>query len=349
MNRKKTLNILVVLFYIIFVFSCLTKEGWKTEKEKNLLLREAYESCDYDQALRFLKLGATYDNDQALYYVKFGTDGEIALSESKIPLLFDIYLKLEKGDNTVVNLFNYYLEHRKECFEEEIEFLYKGHTRGWQTIGSYIANFGRLEILKRLANNKININSKKTRAENTALFNVACRWEDFPGYKIMILGPVDGREKLERLNILLDAGADVTLRLDGSNGTIFHYFSWWPVNEDFEGVLNRFIEKGADIAVKDNEDRSAIYYAIYPRASFTDYEAYITYLLKHGLEATNEDNNAFSMFYPKNIDDSIEEFNERKEKWKNDIGIQSKLKRLENFLRTHNMNLLLPVSINGYE
>jgi len=321
MIRKNTLNVLVVLFYILFVFSCLTKEGWKIESEKNveqnLLLKEAYESSDYDQALHYLKLGA---------------NGKIVISESKMPLLFDIYLKLENGDNTIVHLFNYYLEHRKECFEEDIDLLFKG-----QTIGSYIANFGSLETLKKLADNKININSKKARAENTALFNVAGRMEDYHGDKKMILGPVDGGEKLKRLHVLLDAGADATLRLDGSNGTIFHYFSWWPVNEDFEGVLDRFIEKGANITTIDNLDHSAIYPAIYPRASFTNYEAYITYLLKHGLEVTNDDFNAFYMFYPKNIGVSTEEFNIIKEKWENDIEIQSKLKRLKNFLMKHNI------------
>lgn len=335
MIKKNNLWLLILSFIYIIFFSCLSKGSEKTENENtvkkidrqtplrleqqdfddrnNVLLIKAYESGDYNQSLHYLKLGA---------------NGKVLLSDGKTPVLLDIYLKYENGDDTVFDLFNYFLEKRKECFEHDIDLLYKG-----QTIGSYIAHFGTLDTLKKLAANKININSKKARAENTALFNVACRTEDYPGNKQTVYGPVNGKEKLERLYILLEAGADVTLRRELGNGTIFHYFNWWPIDESFEDLLDKFVERGADIYAKDNEGHSVIYSAVQPYALITNYEAYINYLLNRGLEFTEKDYYIIYMFFPKMIgDNSIEEFNERKKKWENDEEIQGKLKKLEEYL-----------------
>ena len=330
--RKNAFYILLV-FLLLVVFSCLMKQN-DIGKNENIVIQEFEQSNDKNfeekedqNGLFLIKAYENGDINQVLHYLEMGIDCKLLLSDGKTPLLFDIYMKYENGDAAVEELFMYFLEYKKECFEAYIDHLYKG-----QTIGSYIAMFGSLDTLKKLSANKIIINSYKALADTSALFNVACRTSDYTGNKGMFLGPVIGKEKLERLKVLLDAGADVTLRGTGGK-TIFHYFNWWPIDNDFKEILDIFIIKGADITAKDISGHSAIYYAIYPDALNTNYEAYIKYLQMHGVEVTDDDFNAFYMFRPKMIgDDSTEEFNKRVEKWENDVDRQIKLKMLEEFL-----------------
>ncbi|MDR1896568.1 MAG: hypothetical protein LBR10_07250, partial [Prevotellaceae bacterium] len=208
--------------------SVVTPQIEKNERitnEIDMMLKEAYVTGNYAKALDFLQHGAS---------------GSVYL-DSNVPLLYDLYKNYEQGLVGTDLLFEYYLRNRKNCFKDFLDGIYPD-----QTVGSYIAHFGSLDLLQKMADEKIPINSEKENPEDTALFDmVAAEWtynmanQTFGGLKY------NEKEKRRRIRLLLEAGADVTLLRTYDGGTIFHSFRWYPEEEDFTDVLDKMIELGA--------------------------------------------------------------------------------------------------------
>jgi hypothetical protein len=259
------------IFLLVFAFlvSCSTE---KIKIDKDELLKNAYLKNDYSECLELLK------NDE---------DGIVFL-KPKYPLLYDIirqYLDKKKRTEEIETLFNYYIENKKSAFESSMEAVYP-----LQTIGSYLSHIADIQLLQLLVKNHININSPYEWANDTALFEV-CRKEKNRRVENEYLGILNiyDHEKKERLELLLEAGANVTLIDNETGGTIFHYFNWWPANEDFSPLLDTMIKMGADINKKSEEGFSCLYFHLGPFALDQNTEAYINYLIDRGIKVTNDD------------------------------------------------------------
>jgi hypothetical protein len=281
-------KILALLPLILLLSNCP-----KQNKDKNELLLEAYTGGDYVKCLEILKDGA---------------DGRIDLNPSTpdCPVLFDIclnYLDSESRMPEIEELFNFYLKNRKEAFEDSIKGVHPA-----QTVGSYLARFAPVELLRQIAREKININSPDEckldeYGISTAIFELA---------GINMRSPISSRyfydltvnieEKKIRMELLLDAGAYVNLTADDFGRTIFDYFSWYPMEEDFAGLLDRMIEKGADLFNKTRNGYSCIRMMLNPFALQQNAEAYLEYAISRGLEVTEDDLDVFYRFWSRYMD-----------------------------------------------
>jgi hypothetical protein len=70
---------------------------------------------------------------------------------------------------------------------------------------------------------------------------------------------------------------------------MFHYFDWYPFEEDYTELLDRMIEKGADLFKKDQNGYSCIEYAVGAFALEKNTEAYLEYVISRGLHVTKDD------------------------------------------------------------
>jgi hypothetical protein len=210
--------------------------------------------------------------------IKNGATGSVYL-DSDIPILFDIYKKYNEGEVLINELFDFYVKNKKKCFSDTLNGIYPD-----QTVGSYIAHFGNIDLLKIFAEEQVPINSKKELPEDTALFNLASALLNYRMTN-QTFGPLkySKTEKLERLNILLDAGADATLLCSYNKGTIFHVFKWYPEEEDFTEVLNKMLAQGANIKARDSNGNTAIFATLDVDVFNTNAEYYISYLLTRQL------------------------------------------------------------------
>jgi len=263
-------KISIQFLMIVLLVSC-------SKQDKNILLLKAYSNDDYAKCLDILRDGA---------------DGRIDFLEPNHPILFDIcrkYLDTEKRSREIEELFVFYLENRKKAFEDSIRGIYPK-----QTIGSYLARFASDELLKQIAQEKININSSEERDYNTVMFELARIRKGMPIRSDFYDNlAVNENEKKERMELLLEAGADVTLIHDKMKATIFHAFIWYPMEEDYTELLDRMIEKGADLFQKDANGHSCISYKVQFYALESNTEAYLAYVISRGLEVTEEDLDEF--------------------------------------------------------
>jgi hypothetical protein len=255
----------------ITLFCCKTESVVKypetpSEDEK---LKNAYIAEDYHTVLDCLKNGA---------------DGGVFF-DNGMSILFDVYQKYDKGNTKIDEIFEYYLSCRQRCFKDPIQLFGKYEK---QTVGSYLALFGNIDLIRRIAKEKIPINSPKEPFNDTALFLLAGSITNELSHSSF--GAIENNflEKHERLNLLLDAGADATRRTNRGY-SIFIEFQWYPKDEDFTDVLDRMLEQGADILAKDDHGRSALTWAVYPFALDVNSERYIEYLISHGVEVTQDD------------------------------------------------------------
>jgi|TergutMp193P3_1026864.scaffolds.fasta_scaffold00779_13 hypothetical protein len=261
------------------------------DKNENELLLKAYTDGDYVKCLEILK---------------DGTDGRIVYSppppDYPIPVLFDIcrkYLYDESSPPEIEELFYYYLKNRKEAFEDSIRRVHQD-----QTIGSYLARFAPVELLRQIAQEKININSPEEDFFDTAIRelgsidaenSISSRY--FNDLNFNNLTPNVVEEKKIRMELLLDAGADVTL-IDGYWGQgIFHYFRWYPLEEDFTEVLDKMIEKGADLFARSANRNTCIHFMLNDLALDQNTELYLEYVISRGMEVTRDDLSTFSRFW----------------------------------------------------
>jgi len=270
-------EVLVLLPLILLLSNCP-----KQNKTENELLLEAYTNGDYVKCLEILKDGA---------------DGRINIKPPLFPdypILFDIcrkYLDNESGMPEIEELFNFYLKNRKEAFEDSITKTIPTT----QTVGSYLARFADVELLRQIAQEKININSPyeweldEYSLVSTAIYELALenRGSNIHSRYFNDL-LINADEKKIRMELLLDAGADVS-RTDGRNATIFSYFCWYPMEEDFTGLLDKMIEKGADLFHRDSGGESCIRFMF--NFSILDHntERYLEYAISRGLEVTKKD------------------------------------------------------------
>jgi len=102
-------------------------------------------------------------------------------------------------------------------------------------------------------------------------------------------------EKKIRMELLLEAGVDVTA-VSVNNETIFNYFCWYPFEEDYSELLDKMVEKGADLFFRDPNGNTYIYHKINNLASNT--EAYLEYLISRGLHVTEKDLFKFAGLFP---------------------------------------------------
>ena len=234
---------------------------------------EAYSNSDYTKCLEILQNGA---------------DGRIDYIKTDYPILFDIcqkYLDNDKKSREITELFIFYLKNRKEAFEDSIRGIYQK-----QTVGSYLARFASVELLKQIVQEKININSPEELSNNTAIYELSMINKGYPGHSDVFHDfMIDIDEKKIRMELLLNAGADVTLVNSNSEATIFHFFSWYPMEEDFSELLDRMIENGADLFRRDKNGYSCIFYMVQIFALDKNIEAYLEYVISRGLKVTEED------------------------------------------------------------
>jgi hypothetical protein len=256
--------------------------------DKSLL--EAYVNKDYAKCLEILQEGS---------------DGRIDYLKPNYPLLFDIchkYLNDAEKSPGIESLLDYYLKNRKAAFEDSIEGTYpdeiKERINPKQTVGSYLARFSTIELLRRIAQEKININSpgeyigdysipaiyELIKIDRNTEKKGGFRGRYFRDWKINI------EEKKIRIELLLDAGADVTL-VDNIFGTqtIFTLFRWYPFEEDYAKLLNKMTEKGADLFYKNRDGKSCIYHMLDNSALDSNTEVYLEYVISHGLHVTEID------------------------------------------------------------
>jgi len=307
-------KIIILFLLVLLLLSCSEqrKNVEKTNpnnKDKNVLLLKTYKNNDYVKCLKILKNGA---------------DGRIDYLKPDSPLLFDIYQKYQKylysNDDKkrqeLETLFNFYLKNRKAAFEDSIEGSFLDNIKKQlypkQTVGSYLSRFASVELLRQIVREKINISSPYEK-NNSAIFELS-RTDTLIGSGTPIYSKfynglaVRGEEKKIRMELLLDAGADVTLIDDESGTTIFHYFGWSPFEEDYTELLDRMIEKGADLFKRDRDGDSCIKYAVGSFALKSNTEAYLEYVISRGLHATEEDMLYFiSRWYKYIISDKITE------------------------------------------
>jgi hypothetical protein len=268
-NMGKTFLTIIIS---ITLFCCKTESVVKypetpSEDEK---LKNAYVAEDYDTVLDCLKNGA---------------DGGVFF-DNGMSILFDVYQKYDKGNTKIDEIFDYYLSYRKECFKDPVVLFGKCEN---QTVGSYIAHFGNIDLIRRIATEKIPVNSPKEDTTDTVLINLALA-SNVTELRHSTFGVIEYNllEKHERMNLLLDAGADATLQT-ADKKSIFLFFQWYPIDEDFTDVLDKMLKQGADIYAKDDLGRSALTWAVYPFALSVNSERYIEYLLRHGVEVTQDD------------------------------------------------------------
>jgi len=283
---------------VFLLLVCLLTNCPKQNKTENELLLEAYSNGDYVKCLEILKDGA---------------DGRIVYNppppDYPIPILFDIcrkYLYDESSLPEIEELFYYYLKNRKEAFEDSIRRVHQD-----QTIGSYLARFAPVELLRQIAQEKININSPDEEFFDTAIRELGSIdagnpiWSKYFNDIIFNnLIPNVIEEKKIRMELLLDAGADVTRTFTFNNGTIFHYFRWYPMEEDFTGLLDKMIEKGADLFRVDHNRFSCIHYML-PWALDQNIEAYLEYAISRGLEVRRRDLAEFRSEWSSYMDSGI--------------------------------------------
>jgi len=267
-------KISVFLLLVCLLTNC---QGRNVQKPNELLL-EAYTGGDYVKCLEILKDGA---------------DGRIDISPSTpdYPVLFDIclkYLDNESRTPEIEELFNFYLKNRKEAFEDSIKGVHPA-----QTVGSYLARFASVELLRQIAQEKININSPDEiildgyKFLSTAIYELASRTSKSIQSDYFYNLTINIDEKKIRMELLLDADADVT-SIHVFNGTIFHAFAWYPMEEDFTEVLDKMIEKGADLFYR-TEGRSCIYFMFSAFTLEHNVERYLEYAVSRGLEVTKAD------------------------------------------------------------
>jgi hypothetical protein len=305
----KTLKTLFVCSLLILICKCARSDisPHGSNVNKNELLKNAYLEKDYKKCLAILEDGA---------------DGVVDMGKA-IPLLYDIYQNYSNDEtrtDDMTALFNFYLIYRKNVFESSMAGVCPR-----QTVGSYIAHFGTIEMLEKLAENQISLISQYEKPEDTAFFNVASKMKDYPVYT-EIFGNIyinDG-EKKKRMQILLDAGIDVSLIIERTQRSVFHEFKWWPEDDDFTEILDRMIEKGANVQKTDHNGFSAVYVAIEAYALNHNAEAYIYYLISKGVAVTADDIAHFDYIYSKYMEQDEDE--------KDNSEIE-KLNRIKNLLK----------------
>jgi len=262
----------------------------KSEEELLLdkLLVEAYENDDYEKCIEILQRGS---------------DGRTDYLLPDCPLLLAIcqtYLDNNEKSQKIESLFDFYVKNRKAAFEDNIEVALEN--RGYigdeiyptQTVGSYLSRFANVELLWLLVQEKININSPNE-GDKSAIYELSVMDSNFQltsrVYRHLV---INAEEKRMRMELLLDAGADVTAVNNVSGATIFHFFRWFPFEEDYAGLLDRLTEKGADLFKKDRNGYSCIQYAVDAFALDYNTEAYLEYLISRGLEVVGEDLGLFN-------------------------------------------------------
>lgn len=264
---NKVLLVIVLLFLPV---NC-------SRHTKNELLIEAYGNNDYVKCIKILESGA---------------DGRIDYLRPNCPLLFDIcqqYVISRTKPPKVEELFYFYLKNRKAAFEDSISGAYKK-----QTVGSYLVRYASIELLQQIVQEKININSPDERNSDSYIFELARIERGSPLWSNIFTDLVMySDEKKERMLLLLDAGADVAL-IDEKRGTsIFHSFSWYPMEEDYTGLLDRMMENGANLFQRDVNGYSCIKYNVQIFALDQNIEAYLEYIIGRGLKVMDEDLAAF--------------------------------------------------------
>jgi hypothetical protein len=294
-------------------------ENNKTENIQESVGKEKNKKSDAELLLDKLLLEAYVNNDyvKCLEILQEGSDGRVDYLKPDYPLLFDIcqkYLDKTKRSPEIETLFDFYLKNRKAAFEDSIEGVYPT-----QTVGSYLSRFATVELLRLLVQEEININSpgeKKIRSDllfdlgtdetnmHSAIYELSwiCEGNPFHSkiYKMAVLNKelvIKAEEKKIRMELLLDAGADVTAVNSVFDATMFHYFNWYPFEEDYTELLDRMIEKGADLLKKSQNDYSCIFYAVNGFALKKNTEAYLEYVISRGLHATRDDLYEFASYW----------------------------------------------------
>ena len=277
-------KIVILFFFLILLLNCSGQEkdlkvsADRNVNDKNELLIEAYGNNDYEECLEILQSGA---------------DGRIDYLKPNYPILFDIcqkYLDSSKRSREIEELLNFYLKNRKDAFEDSISGIYSK-----QTVGSYLIRFASIELLQQIVKEKININSPDEKSCNSAIYELSMIDRGYPIRSDFFKDlKISDAEKIIRLELLLNAGSDVTLTNDETGATIFHFFSWWPMEENYTDLLDRMIENGADLFKKSKNGYSCIYYMVNDFALDKNTEAYLEYVISRGLEVTKEDLGQFN-------------------------------------------------------
>jgi hypothetical protein len=280
------MNKIAIFLLLVSLLSSCSKQS------DNELLLKAYKKQNYAKCLKILQNGA---------------DGRINYSKQDNPLLFDIcwkYLNSAEKSPGIESLLDFYLKNRKAAFEDSIygtyPEVYPEHMRGYnpkQTVGSYLSRFATVELLQRIVQEKININSPGEYIGHhsiPAIYEIVqinrntekeggFRGRYFSDWKINI------EEKKIRIELLLDAGADVTLvdKEFGGARTIFRFFEWYPFEEDYTRLLDKMTEKGADLFKRD-VNKNCMYYIFFNDMLDSNTEAYLEYLISRGLHVTED-------------------------------------------------------------
>ena len=272
-NKK----IIILFFVIILIVNCSRRNENILLQDENILLIKAYSSGDYIGCLEILQDGA---------------DGRIDYLQPNRPLLFDIcqkYLDVNKSSREIEELFAYYLKNRKKAFEDSIRGV---HPK--QTVGSYLARFASVDLLKQIVQEKININSPDETDLNSAIFELAGIRKGRPIHSDFFNNlAIDDGEKKVRMELLLDAGADVTLIHYQREANIFHIFGWYPIEEDYTELLDKMIENGADL-FHETWYGSCIFSITQDDPSVQNGEAYLEYVISRGLGVTKKDIGRFN-------------------------------------------------------
>jgi len=99
-----------------------------------------------------------------------------------------------------------------------------------------------------------------------------------------LVGRVDSIiDKKEKIEILLEAGADPSVSLPrGKN--ILHRFNWWPVEEDYSEILEVIRQSNPDFNQQDDSGRTPLHLAVYPFGLSTNSVTYVRFLLENGAD-----------------------------------------------------------------
>ncbi|WP_461246293.1 hypothetical protein [Treponema sp. R6D11] len=318
------MNKIIILLLLVSLLSNCSKQDKNPQKidskdnkaenvQTPVVVQEKKEKSEAELLLDKSLLEAYLNNDYAkcLEILQEGSDGRIDYLKPDYPLLFDIcqkYLNNDEKSTGIENLLDFYLKNRKVAFEDSIEGTYPDDRRRFnpkQTVGSYLSRFATLELLRRIAQEKINVNSP---GEYLGDYSAPAIYELAAISTITVKdNPMRGwyfsdwikkvEEKKIRIELLLDAGADVTL-IDnkfGSN-TIFSYFCWYPFEEDYTELLDKMTKKGANLFFRDSGGYSCIF-RIINNLSDQNSEAYLEYVINRGLHVTYDDLYEFADHY----------------------------------------------------
>jgi len=292
-------RILVILMIIIFsVSSCSRKDkNFENDNASNRIISN--ELLSESNSFNNLLLEAYLDENYiaCLEILKNGADGRIDI-KSGYPILFDIcqkYLDDSIKKSEIVDLFNFYLKNRKEAFKDSIYGMYPS-----QTVGSYISRFVSFDLLQILVEENIDLFSPEENTDNSYIYELAFKDKKIyrnefinmlikkENKKWKIYEFIINNEKKKRMELLLNAGANVTLLDKISKAGIFHSFDWYPFEDDYTEILDKMAQNGADLFLLDRNGKSCIVYTLNASLFDSNTEAYLEYLISRGVKITEE-------------------------------------------------------------